>query len=225
MKKILLSVFLFCLTAATRWIAFAEQEGTQGHQKIQQEYAGWTRIVQDKGEGLLRETGVSAGDDLPRCREFKFPPRLSVGERTYQTTNETCRLRFGDDLLLASPMEFRLLDKTNGVPFLVAEGKILVFKDSRNARVVPIGSCALDSSAPVSLLARGLSVETFGEAIYWETRWRRFGSWRRGAVCRNVVVAIESGDGAKEIALALVKACCPGCDMGPVAGAGKGWAL
>ena len=203
-------IMSLCLTVMTSDRLFAQD--TESRENLRQEHASWMQRVHWKGVNMLREKQLSLDCHEPNCEKVIFPSHLNIKEQSYHMKTATVRLRYGDDLFLVPPVEFQLTGNTNGVSFLFARGMIHVFRDQDNARIVPFGCCYIDSSAPARMLAPGLSVGNLGDVISWETRWKQFGVWQRGAIFRNVVVAIETGDDARNIALAVIKACCPEYD-------------
>ena len=150
------------------------------------------------GATLMRLCQIPDGNERATCPSWNMPDVVVVGARRF-------RVKRGQEGILLVPMSG---GDTNAIAFAT----VSVARNEKEARIAVFAELAF-CSLPLSVVAKGLSVERSGQG--WIClRGDRLAEWRGGvekmAQCRilfkNVAIRVEALSEEKEIALALLDA-------------------
>ena len=184
------------------------------------------RLLHLGGEVMKLKEVPTPPCDTARIGSWILPEAVVVNGSSYclkATAAPVLRCR---ELFAANqPWEINLFGDVS-LQVRTAASRLYLLRSVKDAYQVALGEAVAGKNLSLGTVVKGVHIEFRGDVMLvtglmrHRTRNPQFTD-QVTAVYRNLVCTVDAVKDGAEIALALIKTCCLGCDAGPEPGAGK----
>lgn len=214
----------FCILVSAFCTMWGVSQDMSVHRHRQSTVARLLRL----GKELMEIKGIEVKNrDLAEVKCWRLPEEVAVNGRPCHVRSEALPIVRGHEYFATNqPMRFLLCERLRSNE-RHAVGTLYLARSVELAYRMALGEEARQVCFDMPHFAKSFRVEFRGEVMVVSGLMRHRArnpqfTDQVTAVYRNLVCTVDTAKDGAEIALALVKACCPGCDAGPESGPGRG---